>query len=203
MLYFADPMCSWCWGFSPTLEKLKNHYENKIKIALVLGGLQPGTKTGLDPAQRANILHHWKDVEKMTGQPFKTDGALPPGFIYDTEPSARAVLTIAEIRPQSLLEYLKSVQRAFYAEGRDITREDVLLELAEMHGAGRIEFVSMFNSPEIIKKTRMQFARARQYLIQTLPSLVIQGEGKGIHHLMEGHKSYEDLVEEIDRWLAI
>ena len=21
-IYFADPMCSWCWGFAPVIEKI-------------------------------------------------------------------------------------------------------------------------------------------------------------------------------------
>jgi len=39
--YFADPMCSWCWGFSPVIETLRDEYRERMKTALVLGGLRP------------------------------------------------------------------------------------------------------------------------------------------------------------------
>jgi len=41
--YFADPMCSWCWGFTPAIGAIKESYSDRLKIALMLGGLRPGT----------------------------------------------------------------------------------------------------------------------------------------------------------------
>ena len=26
MLYFADPMCSWCWGFNPVMARVREAY---------------------------------------------------------------------------------------------------------------------------------------------------------------------------------
>ena len=50
--YFADPMCSWCWGFSPAIDVLRDEYRDRIKIALVLGGLRPGETTSMTPTAR-------------------------------------------------------------------------------------------------------------------------------------------------------
>ncbi|MEW6590508.1 MAG: DsbA family protein, partial [Pseudomonadota bacterium] len=91
--YFADPMCSWCWGFSPSIEALRGEYQERLRIALVLGGLRHET-TPMTTAQREEILHHWHAVHTRTGQPFRFDGALPEGFVYDTEPACRAVATM-------------------------------------------------------------------------------------------------------------
>ena len=30
-IYFADPMCSWCYGFSPTVELLRRRYGDILK----------------------------------------------------------------------------------------------------------------------------------------------------------------------------
>ena len=75
--YFADPMCSWCWGFSPVIETLRDDYRARMKIALVLGGLRHETAP-MTAAQREDILHHWRAVQARTGQPFRFDDALPP-----------------------------------------------------------------------------------------------------------------------------
>ena len=47
IIYVGDPMCSWCWGISPDLIKLRDHYrESQVAFRIVLGGLRPG---GGDP----------------------------------------------------------------------------------------------------------------------------------------------------------
>lgn len=58
----------------------------------------------------------------LTGQPFRFDNALPPGFVYDTEPPSRAVVTIGGIEPTLIFPLFRAIQNAFYAEGRDSPR---------------------------------------------------------------------------------
>ena len=41
--YIADPMCSWCWGFAPTIKEIRLNYSEKLKIKLVMGGLRSGS----------------------------------------------------------------------------------------------------------------------------------------------------------------
>ncbi len=74
--YIADPMCSWCWGFALVIEAIRWNYCNFLKIELVLGGLRPGTKQTIAPVLREEILHHWKAVERATGQSFRFEGAM-------------------------------------------------------------------------------------------------------------------------------
>ena len=39
LIYFADPMCSWCWGFSPAMEAVTAKYGDQLPVRLILGGL--------------------------------------------------------------------------------------------------------------------------------------------------------------------
>jgi putative protein-disulfide isomerase len=150
--YFADPMCSWCWGFSPVIDALRNHYRERVPIALVLGGLRPGTTTPLTSAARDEILHHWRAVNAGTGQPFRFDDALPPGFVYDSEPPSRAVLAVGSIDAGLTFAYFKAVQSAFYAEGRDVTQADVLASLAN-DDVDAATFRARFDSEAMRAKT--------------------------------------------------
>ena len=50
--YFADPMCSWCWGFAPVISAIEETYKNRLKVELVLGGLRPGTTEPVTPKFR-------------------------------------------------------------------------------------------------------------------------------------------------------
>jgi putative protein-disulfide isomerase len=88
LIYVMDPMCSWCWGFAPVAEALVQQARAvDVRLHLVIGGLRSGS-AALEPTTRGYILDHWQAVEEATGQPFRFDGALPNGFVYDTNQPA-------------------------------------------------------------------------------------------------------------------
>lgn len=76
--YLADPMCSWCWGFAPVIDMIRDDYSDQLSTELLLGGLRPGTKLPMEPSQREEILNHWHAVHRKTGQLFLFEGAMPP-----------------------------------------------------------------------------------------------------------------------------
>ena len=49
LLYFADPMCSWCWGFSPSVQRINAELADKLPIQPIMGELQPGTTENMTP----------------------------------------------------------------------------------------------------------------------------------------------------------
>ncbi|MFQ5636915.1 MAG: hypothetical protein ACE5IR_02840 [bacterium] len=53
IIYVADPMCSWCWGFSPVLAKIRQVAKDKVTVSLLVGGLRAGETNELD--DRMNI----------------------------------------------------------------------------------------------------------------------------------------------------
>ena len=171
--YFADPMCSWCWGFSPVIEALRDAYRDRVKIALVLGGLRHET-VPMTPAQRDEILHHWRAVHERSGQPFRFDGALPEGFVYDTEPACRAVATAGGIDAAQVFPMFKAIQSAFYASGRDVTRDEVLADLAGGLGIDRTKFLAAFDSDEARARTQAHFRQTRVAGVRGFPALILQ-----------------------------
>ena len=42
LVYFADPMCSWCYGFSPVIAALAERFEDRLPLQVVMGGLRAG-----------------------------------------------------------------------------------------------------------------------------------------------------------------
>jgi len=175
--YFADPMCSWCWGFSPVIEALRDEYRDRMKIALVLGGLRHETAP-MTAAGRVDILHHWQQVHERTGQPFRFDNALPEGFVYDTEPACRAVVTIGGIEPTLIFPLFRAIQNAFYAEGRDVTQAGALAELAAGLGVDAAAFTQVFDSDAARAKTQAHFRQARQAGVRGFPALILQQDSQ-------------------------
>lgn len=201
LLYFADPMCSWCWGFAPVFDKIKSTYGDHLKIALILGGLRPGTRDAMTSNAREEILHHWREVQKLTGQNFQFNGALPDGFVYDTEKPSRAVVVVGELNPEMVLPYFKAVQEAFYREQQDVTRLEVLAALAAPFDIDTDTFNTMYDSQAIKDKTQAHFARTRQLGIRGFPTLVLQADGR-YTLLTHGYRPFDALKEAIDPVIA-
>jgi putative protein-disulfide isomerase len=194
-------MCSWCWGFSPVVGAIKAAYGAGLKLALVLGGLRPGTTESLPPQLRAEILHHWREVQRRTGQSFRFEGALPEGFVYDTEPPSRAVIAVGEVDSGATFPYFERVQAAFYAEGRDVTRAGTLAALAQDFGVGSERFHEIFASPRAKEKTGRHFEQARRAGITGFPTTVLQ-RGDRLELLSAGYRPFDDLKPALDAWLS-
>ena len=200
--YIADPMCSWCWGFAPVIEAIRQEYRDHLKVALVLGGLRPGTKEPMAPTQREEILHHWQDVQRMTGQPFQFEGAMPAGFIYDTEPASRGVVAVGAITPEATFPFFKSVQSAFYAEQKNVTQPEVLAQLAASVGVDVQRFLQVYVSNEAKSQTLAHFHKARHWGVRGFPSVIAQNAA-GYSLLTSGYRPLEKLRTQIDEWLAV
>lgn len=198
--YLADPMCSWCWGFTPSIETLREEFRDRAKIALVLGGLRPGETTPMTASARDDILHHWHSVHEQTGQPFQFDGALPEGFVYDTEPACRAVVTVGGLNPVLIFSMFKAIQSAFYAEGRDVTQADTLADLAAGLGLERDVFLQAFNSDIARNRTQAHFKQARQAGITGFPSLILQ-QGEQLHPISNGCLPLDTVRDAINQHL--
>lgn len=199
--YFADPMCSWCWGFSPVIQTLRTTHSDRLRIALVLGGLRPGSDTPLTDAARTDILHHWHAVHARTGQPFRFEGALPPGFIYDTEPASRAVVALAGIDPALTFPAFTAIQAAFYAEGRDVTQRETLADLGATLGVRRETFLAAFDNEGARERTRAHFAHARRTGVRGFPALILQQDTE-LTSVAEGCQPLDTVTATLDARLA-
>lgn len=198
--YIADPMCSWCWGFAPVIEAIRHEYGGRLKAELLLGGLRPGTKDPMTSTQREEILHHWRTVQRATGQPFCFEGAMPEGFIYDTEPASRGVVAVSSINPKVTFPFFKAVQSAFYVGQLDVTNAAVLMQLAANVRLNAQRFLDVFESDTAKKQTLDHFNKARQWGVHGFPTLVMQNAA-GYSPLTTGYRSFEELRPQLDEWL--
>lgn len=194
--YFADPMCSWCWGFTPVIEAVHEAYRPRLKIALVLGGLRSDTAPQT-PVQRDEILHHWREVHTRSSQPFRFEGAMPEGFVYDTEPPSRAVLAAGSLDAEQTFPMYKAIQSAFYAEGRDVTQRDTLADLAAGLGFERDAFLRAFESEAMRSKTQAHFQQARQVGVRGFPTLILQ-QGDKLHLITHGWQPLAEIRAALD-----
>lgn len=200
LLYVMDPMCSWCWGFAPVAEALiAQAREAGVQTRLVLGGLRSGS-SALDASTRKYILEHWQAVAEATGQTFRFEGAMPDGFVYDTEPACRALVTARELDAGRGWALLKLIQGAFYEQGLDVTRAPQLVDLAEQAGFDRERFSAAFASVETRTTTTADFAWVQDLGIAGFPTLLAERNGQ-LALLTNGYQSLDRLQPLLGRWL--
>jgi len=57
LFYFADPMCSWCWGFSPVMETIVRAFPD-LPMSLIINGLRTGNTQAMTPELHEYVLQH-------------------------------------------------------------------------------------------------------------------------------------------------
>ncbi len=201
IIVVVDPMCSWCWGFSPALTEMAETYQDKAPVWLMAGGLRPLTEKPMNDDAKADIRHHWEDVHKASGQPFDFSFFKRNGFVYDTEPACRALVAMRLIKPEAAPHYLAAMHEAFYAQNRDITNETILSELAAAEGVDKNDFIRVFSSRQIIYRTAGDFHRAHAMGVRGFPTVVLR-TGEKLELLCAGFRPFDQLKPAIDQWLA-
>ncbi|AFM13145.1 DsbA family protein [Turneriella parva] len=193
LYYFADPMCSWCYGFAPVFDRLRAAYARDLDIRLVMGGLRPGTLAEpMTPARARLMRQHWREVAKMTGQPFEDDIFKRDDFVYDTEPAAKAVIVMERLAPEHAYDYYHEIQRGFYAHSQDITSAEVLANFARRFGVSATDFAAAFTGEEAHKETWGQFTFSASLGVKGFPALVLEEDGQFML-VMRGYQPFEEI----------
>ena len=189
LYYFADPMCSWCYGFGPALTQFVARHAD-LPLSIVMGGLRAYNTQSASDRQRADIRGHWRHVEEASGLPFNDTLLMTPGFIYDTEPVCRAVVTARESGHPDVLGFMKAVQAAFYRDARDVTNAEVLADIAAEQGMDRALFLTALNSHEMREAARGDFALTQSVGIRGFPALCA-ARGNELHLIVDGYAPIE------------
>ena len=200
-LYIADPMCSWCWGFSPVIEQISDEFGDRAPVHLMVGGLRPGTTEPMGDKDKEYISNHWNHVHEASGQPFDFSLFEQDGFVYDTEPACRAVVAARSLNETQALGFLGTLHRAFYADNRDTTDANILADIAGEYGFSRGEFELTHSSQEIREETLADFRFTQQSGITGFPTLLAVEDDKA-QVVTAGFQKWENLAEPLADWVG-
>ena len=204
----ADPMCSWCYGFSQEMKTIVEAMPD-LEVQVVMGGLSAGSTKILDDAGKQFRLTHWARVEQMSGAQFNREALLArKNFVYDSEPVCRAVVTARLIEPSvNLLMVLGAFQRAFYIDGADTTDGAALAEVgaSALKAAGfdvdAKAFLAVWASDRAIQAARADFEQTRRLGVSGFPSAFVEVDGK-IGQISAGYASAANIQQTLTRLAA-
>jgi putative protein-disulfide isomerase len=208
LIFVADPMCSWCWGFAPAINVIRNKYAGRLTIQLVVGGLRTGNDKVMDNEAKGYIRHHWEEVRKATGQPFDFNFFNRDNFTYNTEPACRACVTVRGLKSDAVLNYLELLHKSFYANNQDITDTSVLASLATSLGVDTTQFSEVFSSDKARTATHDDFQVACNLGVTGFPTVVAVDKAADkdtenqYAYLNVGYSPFEVLEPLLEEWLA-
>ncbi len=195
LIYIGDPMCSWCYGFSPQISAVKDALPENVDFELVLGGLRPNGKQTMEELKDF-LKSHWMEIEERTSQPFKYDILEQADFVYDTEPACRAVVVAKQMAADKAFAFYKEVQKAFYYENKQTTEVDTYLTIAKKLGMDVKEFEKRFNSEAAKVETIKDFEYGGSLGVNSFPTLILK-KGEEYHLVSRGYTESEAILTAI------
>jgi putative protein-disulfide isomerase len=201
LLYIADPMCSWCYGFVPVIARLAAHFGARLPVRIMVGGLRAGNTRAMTAEDREYIRGAWTRVGAASGQPFDFAFFDRESFTYDTEPACRAIVAVRSIAPDKALAMKAAISSAFYGHNRDTSDAQVLADVAAEIGIDRAAFVEKFQSADIRNETFRDFLTAKDMGVEGFPCLLAT-KGGDYAMVTNGFRPVDGMVEALETWLA-
>jgi putative protein-disulfide isomerase len=201
LIYFADTMCSWCYGFAPEMNRVLLEVGERVDLILQAGGLRPYSTEVLTEAEKPRFRGYRENVQKASGQPFDWSFFERDGFVMNTEPASRAVVTMRATNIGQAYAYMHAIQRGFFAMNDDITNEKILAGYAQQFDVDADEFLAGFNSDEMKEATKADFALAQRFQVTGFPTLVLLKD-RAAYQVGNGYAKAEVIIAQIERALA-
>ena len=192
LIFIVDPMCSWCWGFHPIIEELRQKQSQGYKFSLLMGGLRTTGQMSWDSQSKAYLAQNWNNVSAKTGQRFTHTLLNKPTFDYNTYPSCKAVITVRELWGEvAAFEYIGSIQKAFYVDARDITSIEILTSHITQD---KEKFLDFYNLKQAEQLMQHDFSKARSMGANAFPSTIkIDSEGHMV--CLNGYRPLEEILK--------
>jgi putative protein-disulfide isomerase len=204
LTYLFDPLCGWCYGASPTIQKLGQ--VNTITLQLAPTGLFAGGGRTMDASFADYAWSNDMRIEKLTGQQFteiyRTQVLGNVGGAFDSAAATLALTAVSLTEPQRELEALKLLQEARYVRGLDTSTAlvvDTLLRDGNFLQAANA-FASKSDDVVSTNAARMEHARSliRTHNSNGIPTMIVTNEQKS--RVLRGdslYGSFDHLLKEI------
>ena len=172
LYYVYDPMCSWCYAFKETFEKVKNSLDSNIKIEYVPGGLAPHSNTPMPKDMQEKIESIWYDIERVVGTKFNHD------FWTNCTPKRSTYIacqaTLAAKQQNKEEEMISSIQEAYYQRAMNPSDEDTMIKLANELNLDVELFKKDLYSQKIINEFEEKMSLRKKLHLNSFPSLAIK-----------------------------
>jgi putative protein-disulfide isomerase len=171
-------MCSWCWGFRPTWQKIQTALPDKIQVKYLLGGLAPDSSDLMPEAMQADIAGFWKKIQQhIPGTEFNFDFWDMCEPRRSTYPACRAVIAARNQNPELEKQMIKAIQIAYYLNAKNPSDNETLIAVAKNLGLDEEQFSSDLECAETHQQLEKEIRFGQQIGARGFPSMILEKDG--------------------------
>lgn len=196
LYYVHDPMCSWCWGFRPTLLEFRQQLPQSLALVSLVGGLAPDSDKPMESGMRDGLQQTWRHIQKtIPGTEFNFDFWTENTPRRSTYPACRAVIAARHLKGLDN-EMTLAIQHAYYLKAQNPSDLSTLADAAVNIGLERENFVELMTSPSIEEMLSQELTEVRSIGVTSFPSLVLE-TGMCLKDIRIDYNHAESMLEQI------
>lgn len=166
---FIDPLCPECWALEPILKKLQIEYGDKFCIRHILTGRL--TSLNITKKSPSEIAKSWERTACRSGM--SCDGDVWFEDPISTPFAAYIAIKAAELQGKKAgLKFLRKLQEFLFLKKQNITKKEVLLDVAKQAGLDIEEFHKDFLSDTACKAFQCDLKITNEMEVDEIPTLV-------------------------------
>jgi putative protein-disulfide isomerase len=203
----TDPLCGWCYGFGPTLRRLRQHFAGVATFDVAMGGLVTGARERMVGLDAPYLMRGLQAVHARTGVkagPAFFERVLEPGrWISRSEPACRAArIARALAGPEAGLDMAFGLGEALYGEGRTPDDPATIRRVARAAGLDPDLLIERWSAPEAFAETIAMFDAERRRGVASYPTLYRETPDGALHEIASGWLPADAAVATVEAALA-
>ena len=196
-------MCSWCWGFAPTRQIVRDKLPSHIEWIPLLGGLAPDSDEPMTEETKGYVQKAWHTIqERIPGTEFNFDFWNKCAPRRSTYPACRAVIAARNTSADSELSYIRALQEAYYLRAMNPSDTATHIRLAGELGLDTKTFEQHLIDPKTHQTLLDEIAFARSIGGDSFPSLIVVDSQNQAHSLTIHYTDPQRILDDIQQHLC-
>lgn len=199
LIYIYDALCGWCYGFTPVIQELQQHFGPEMEVEVLSGGMFLSANRRPASAMYNYISQAHKQVEATTGVSFGKaflDEYLRTDDIMDSEKPSIALTVFKQYQPANALSFAHDMQLALNYEGKSLNDDDTYRQLLSKYQLPVEEFIEKMKEDANRYDTVQEFNQVEQWGITGFPAAILD-DGKEFFLIAKGYTPITRLLEVI------
>ncbi len=201
LIYYTDPICSFCWAIEPQFRKFKLDYGHYLEIEYRMGGLLKDWKEFKDSNNGItcpmDVAEYWEEVAKYSDMSIDGDVWIntPLNSSYPASIAYKALLNQNE---KVALKYLRIVREMLFLENKDISDMKYILEAVSKSSADINKFITDFKKPLSEKQFLSDIQMGKDMGIKGFPTFIFINK-QGLGFKLFGASEYDSYVNALKK----
>jgi len=193
LLYIYDPLCSWCYGMTPVVQRIQAEFAGRINVSVLNGGMMLGEQVGPIRRNWPGIKASLATIEEVTGvhfgEAFRRLGE-EGSYVQNSELPCRALAVFRQldVTQSRAIQFAHAIQRALFEDGQDLNDPATYDALVVPYGIEVAAFQQLLSTAQ--KAVQQEFAAVAQIGVKGFPTSILRVGGQG-YLLAQGFQRYE------------